>query len=97
MKGANATAAKKAAGPRRRAKGAGQTAGGMVYWKKDKPRRLRAAGQEVLTMKGSAFRLAGLILGIVASVAAVVAIVLSAVGMSKARQCKHCKLGGHVK
>ena len=35
-------------------------------------------------MKGSAFRLAGLILGIVASVAAVVAIVLSAVGMSKA-------------
>lgn len=45
-------------------------------------------------MKGSAFRLAGLILGIVASVAAVVAIVLSAVGMSKARQCK---LGGGVK
>ena len=49
-------------------------------------------------MKGSAFRLAGLILGIVASVAAaVVAIVLSAVGMSKARQCKQCKLGGGVK
>lgn len=47
-------------------------------------------------MKGSAFRLAGLILGIVASVAAVVAIVLSAVGMSKARQCKQCKLGGGV-
>lgn len=56
-----------------------------------------AAGQEVLTMKGSAFRLTGLILGIVASVAAVVAIVLSAVGMSKARQCKQCKLGGGVK
>ena len=67
------------------------------YTEKNKPRRLRAAGQEVLTMKGSAFRLAGLILGIVASVAAVVAIVLSAVGMSKARQCKQCKLGGGVK
>lgn len=48
-------------------------------------------------MRGSAFRLAGLILGIVASVAAVLAIVFSAVGMSKARQCKKCKLGGGVK
>ena len=48
-------------------------------------------------MRGSAFRLAGLILGIVASVAAVLAIVFSAVGLSKARQCKKCKLGGGVK
>ncbi|HJA24593.1 MAG TPA: hypothetical protein H9795_00845 [Candidatus Fournierella merdigallinarum] len=48
-------------------------------------------------MKGSAFRLAGLVLGIAATVAGVLAIVFAAVGMSKARQCKHCKLGGHVK
>ena len=48
-------------------------------------------------MKGSEFRLDGLILGIVATTAAVVAIVLSAVGMSKARQCKQCKLGGGLK
>lgn len=48
-------------------------------------------------MKGSAFRLAGLVLGIVAATVAVVGIVLSAVGMSKARQCRQCKFGGHVK
>ncbi len=44
-----------------------------------------------------AFRLTGLILGIVGACVSVMAIVFSAVGMSKARQCKQCKLGGHIK
>ena len=48
-------------------------------------------------MKGFAFRLVGLILGIIGAAMGVVAIVFSAIGMSKARQCKSCKLGGHIK
>lgn len=50
---------------------------------------------ELVIMKG--FRLTGLILGIVGACVSVTAIVFSAVGMSKARQCKQCKLGGHIK
>ena len=48
-------------------------------------------------MKVPASRLAGLVWGIAATVAGVLAIVSAAGGRSKARQCKHCKLGGHVK
>ena len=48
-------------------------------------------------MKGFAFRLTGLILGIIGAAGSVTAIVFSAIGMSKARQCKNCKLGGHIK
>lgn len=44
-----------------------------------------------------AFRLTGLILGIVGLSLSVTAIVFSAVGMVKARQCKQCKLGGQIK
>ena len=44
-----------------------------------------------------AFRLTGLILGIVGLSLSVTAIVFSAVGMFKARQCKQCKLGGQIK
>lgn len=46
-------------------------------------------------MKG--IRLAGLILSVVAAVVSVVAIVFSAIGMSRARQCKHCNVGGRIK
>ena len=70
-------------------------------WYTGTDKKFPAAGQGGgpggFTMKGSAFRVAGLVLGIVAAAAAVVAIALSAVGMSKARQCKQCKLGGKVK
>lgn len=48
-------------------------------------------------MKGFAFRLTGLILGSIGAVVSITAIVFSAVGMVKARQCKNCKLGGHIK
>ena len=41
---------------------------------------------------GFAFRLTGLILGIVGAVTATVAIVFAGIGMHKAHQCKHCKL-----
>lgn len=44
-----------------------------------------------------AFRLTGLILGIVGAVVSVTAIVFSSVGMTKARQCKKCKLGGYIR
>ena len=44
-----------------------------------------------------AFRLTGLILGIVGLILSVTAIVFSAVGIYKARQCKQCKLGGKIK
>lgn len=43
-------------------------------------------------MKGFAFRLVGLILGIVGTVVSVTAIVFSAVGLLQARRCKHCKM-----
>ena len=41
---------------------------------------------------GFGFRLTGLILGIVAAVTSTVAIVFAALGMRRARQCKHCKM-----
>lgn len=42
--------------------------------------------------RGFAFRLTGLILGIVGAVVSVTSIVFSAIGLAKARQCKNCKL-----
>ena len=44
-----------------------------------------------------AFRLTGLILGIVGASVSVTAIVFSAISMVKARQCKQCKWGGHIR
>ena len=58
---------------------------------------LRPQNDRRLFMKGFAFRLTGLILGIIGAAVSVTAIVFSAIGMSKARQCKNCKLGGHIK
>lgn len=43
-------------------------------------------------IRGFAFRLTGLILGIVGAAVSVTSIVFSAIGLAKARQCKHCKL-----
>lgn len=43
---------------------------------------------------GKAFRVTGLILGILGAIVSVTGIVFSAVGMHKARQCKHCKMEG---
>ncbi len=48
-------------------------------------------------MRGFAFRLTGLILGIVGAVVSVTAIVFSAVGLHRSRQCKTCMLGGKAK
>lgn len=48
-------------------------------------------------MRGVGFRIAGLVLGIVAMVTAAVGIVMSAVGLHRARQCKHCKMEGMYK
>ncbi len=42
--------------------------------------------------QGFAFRLTGLILGIVAAATSVVAIVFAAIGLHRSRQCKHCKM-----
>lgn len=42
--------------------------------------------------RGLAFRLTGLILGIVGTTTSVVAIVFAAIGLHRARQCKHCKM-----
>lgn len=53
-------------------------------------------GKEIVEFM-KAFRLTGLILGIVGLSLSVTAIVFSAVGMFKARQCKQCKLGGQIK
>lgn len=45
-------------------------------------------------VRGTAFRVAGLILGIVGAIVSVNAIVFSAIGMHRARVCKHCKMEG---
>ena len=42
-------------------------------------------------VRGSAFRLTGLILGIIGVTVSVTAVVFSAVGLHRARLCKHCK------
>lgn len=43
-------------------------------------------------IKGFAFRLTGLILGIVGATVSITSIVFSVIGLVKARQCKNCKL-----
>lgn len=48
-------------------------------------------------MKGKAFRLTGLILGIVGAAVSVTGIVFSAIGFFRARQCKTCMIEGRVK
>ena len=48
-------------------------------------------------IRGKAFRIAGLVLGILDAVISVTGIVMSAVGMHRARQCKHCKMEGTFK
>jgi len=48
-------------------------------------------------MKGFAFRLTGLILGIVGAAVSVTAIVFSAIGFARSRQCKKCMVGGKIK
>ena len=45
-------------------------------------------------VRGSAFRLTGLILGIIGITVSVTSIVFSAVGLHRARLCKHCKMEG---
>ena len=42
-------------------------------------------------VRGSAFRLTGLILGIIGITVSVTSIVVSAVGLPRPRLCKHCK------
>ena len=41
---------------------------------------------------GFAFRVTGLILGIIGASISVVAIVFSAIGLHRSRRCKHCKM-----
>lgn len=60
--------------------------------------RKKLCGQqylEVFLVKGFAFRLTGLILGIVGTAVSVTAIVFSSIGFVKSRQCKKCMLKGH--
>lgn len=45
-------------------------------------------------MKG--IRVTGLVLSIIAGVFAVLGIVFSAIGMSRARECKKCNPGGRI-
>ena len=66
----------------------------LVHKKLRPPKEASPMKQKV---RGHAFRLVGLILGIIGAAVSVTAIVFSAIGMSKARQCKNCKLGGHIK
>ncbi len=47
-----------------------------------------------MKVRGFGFRLTGLILGIVATTAGISAIIFSAVGLHRARLCKHCKMEG---
>ena len=47
-----------------------------------------------MKVRGFAFRLTGLILGIIAATVGVAAIIFSAVGLHRARLCKHCKMEG---
>lgn len=42
-------------------------------------------------VRGSAFRLTGLILGIIGVTVSVTSIVFSTVGLHRVRLCKHCK------
>lgn len=44
-------------------------------------------------IRGHAFRLTGLILGIIAAVIATTSIIFSAVGMHQAHLCKNCRRG----
>ena len=44
-----------------------------------------------MKVRGFGFRLTGLILGIIATTVGVAAIIFSAVGLHRARLCKHCK------
>lgn len=48
-------------------------------------------------IEGMAFRVAGLVLGIVGAIVSTNAIIFSAIGMHKARQCRHCKMDGTFK
>lgn len=48
-------------------------------------------------MRGAGFRVAGLVLGILAMILSVVGVVMSAIGLHKAHQCKHCKMEGMYK
>lgn len=44
-------------------------------------------------VRGHAFRLVGLILGIIGATVSITAIVFSALGLHQARLCKHCEKG----
>ena len=44
-------------------------------------------------IRGGGFRLTGLILGIVATICGVTAVVFSAIGLHQAHLCKRCKRG----
>ena len=48
-------------------------------------------------IRGGAFRLTGLILGIIGAVVAVTSIIFSAVGLHQAHLCKHCEKGAAYK
>ncbi len=48
-------------------------------------------------IRGGAFRLVGLILGIVATSIGTTAIIFSALGMHQAHLCKHCSKGAAFK
>lgn len=45
-------------------------------------------------VRGGAFRLTGLILGIIAATVAVTSIIFSAIGLHQAHLCKKCNKGG---
>ena len=46
---------------------------------------------------GSGFRVTGLILGVVATVCGVTAVVFSAIGLHQAHLCKRCKKGAEYR
>ena len=47
-----------------------------------------------MKVRGFAFRLTGLILGIIATTVGVAAIIFSELGLHRSRLCKHCKMEG---
>ena len=58
-----------------------------------KPSRFKEVNRMKNKVRGGAFRLTGLILGIIGATVSITSIVFAALGLHQARLCKHCEKG----
>lgn len=66
---------------------------GAEQWVHKKLRPKKEASPVKQKIRGHAFRLVGLILGIIGATISITSIVFAAIGLHQARLCKHCEKG----